>query len=38
MERIPISLFFPVYKDEETVAVMVEKAALLRRLPGRSRS
>lgn len=33
MERPPISLFFPVYKDEGTVAVMVEKAlALLRGL------
>lgn len=33
MERVPISLFFPVYKDEATVAIMVEKAlALLRGL------
>ena len=29
MEHIPISLFFPVYKDETTVAVMVEKALAL---------
>lgn len=29
MERIPISLFFPVYKDEATVAVMIEKALAL---------
>ena len=29
MERIPISLFFPVYRDEATVAVMVEKALAL---------
>ena len=29
MERIPISLFFPVYKDEATVEVMVEKALAL---------
>jgi hypothetical protein len=29
VERVPISLFFPVYKDEATVAVMVEKALAL---------
>ena len=29
MESIPISLFFPVYKDEATVTVMVEKALAL---------
>jgi glycosyltransferase involved in cell wall biosynthesis len=29
VERIPISLFFPVYKDEATVAVMIEKALAL---------
>ena len=29
MERIPISLFFPVYKDEATVAVMIGKALAL---------
>ena len=29
MERVPVSLFFPVYKDEATVAVMVEKALAL---------
>ena len=29
MERIPISVFFPVYKDEATVAVMIEKALAL---------
>lgn len=29
MERIPISLFFPVYRDEATVAVMIEKALAL---------
>jgi len=29
VERIPISVFFPVYKDEATVAVMIEKALAL---------
>ena len=33
MERVPISLFFPVYKDEATVAVMVEKALALLQKP-----